>query len=354
MSQSETERAQAGRSSQGRRRGRNAAAAKRKPSLNACTHLLRTKTIPLPHEERVFAQLGDEWNAFIKPRTPAERHLTNDCIRADLTSMRCDQYCQAQLEQQAEDSKRKFEARRRRRLSTARGKLHADPAAVYEELRSFAHGLRWLIGRFEAFRQSVERRGYLNDDELNELIRLNGVRPYMGHEISWDVEAYTITIQNLAATPGADRAVLADWLKPENRPCALRATPAAALVGDNPRAALLQRLTAEIDHLRPREKHLRTTIDDPDRERAMKRESILNIKAIARMNRSHAESRITFHRAWKTLQELRGDQPADDDEATRPTRITTLSRKPFPPPPRPRKPPCTPFYQTNRQTARLK
>ncbi len=46
----------------------------------------------------------------------------------------------------------------------------------------------------------------------------------------------------------------------------------------------------------------------------MRRESILNTKAIARMNRSHAESRITFHRAWKTLQELRGDQPADDDD----------------------------------------
>ncbi len=83
----------------------------------------------------------------------------------------------------------------------------------------------------------MERKGYLNNDELDELIRLNGVRPYMAHELSRDVAVYMIGIQNLAATPGADRAVLADWLKPENRPCALRATPAAALVGDNPRAA---------------------------------------------------------------------------------------------------------------------
>ncbi len=72
MSQSETERAQAGRSSEGRRRGRNAAAAKRKPSLNTCTHPRRTKTIPLPHEEAVFATLGDEWNAFIAPVPAAE------------------------------------------------------------------------------------------------------------------------------------------------------------------------------------------------------------------------------------------------------------------------------------------
>ena len=119
-------------------RGRNTAAAKRKRSLNACTHPRRTKTIPLPHEEAVFAELGDEWNAFIKPRTPAERHPTNACIRADITSMRCDQYCQALLEQEAEDSKRKFEASRR--LSTAREKLHTSPAAVFDELRSFAHG----------------------------------------------------------------------------------------------------------------------------------------------------------------------------------------------------------------------
>ena len=58
MSQSETERAEAGRSRERRCRGRNAAAAKRKPSLNAWTHLLPTRKIPLPHEELVAAERG--------------------------------------------------------------------------------------------------------------------------------------------------------------------------------------------------------------------------------------------------------------------------------------------------------
>src|SRR5437763_16866772 len=119
MSKTAEERAEISRRNGRRGKGPQSDEGKRRSSRNALKFGLRARTIPLPQEDPdAVAALADEYHAYYPSNNPVARHLTNECIRANLLADRCDRYHQQELEKQVAQAERNWEQARRRKLNT--------------------------------------------------------------------------------------------------------------------------------------------------------------------------------------------------------------------------------------------
>src|SRR4051812_37143271 len=115
MSMTKDERAEVSRRNGRLSKGPKSAEGKRRSSQNALKYGLRARTVPLPQEDpQAVAALADEWHAYYRPSSPVARHLTNECLRANLLADRCDRYRQSELERQVAQADRNWEQARRR------------------------------------------------------------------------------------------------------------------------------------------------------------------------------------------------------------------------------------------------
>src|SRR4051794_27398231 len=115
MSKTDAERAEVSRRNSRLSKGPTSAAGKRRSSQNALKYGLRAKTFPLPQEDpQAVAALALEWHDYYRPKSPVARHLTNECIRANLLADRCDRYRQSELERQVAQAELTWEQARRR------------------------------------------------------------------------------------------------------------------------------------------------------------------------------------------------------------------------------------------------
>ena len=141
--------------------------------------------------------------------------------------------------------------------------------------------------------------------------------------------AYVINLYNLGCTPGVSSTVVAEWLKPENRPDVLQGLPVDEVFGsdaDHNRELLVGQLEGEVERLRAEADRLAREVDGPSLVAVLERAAILTEKAARRVTRSHAEARTTYHRAssalWPMLErekeEGSPESVGDDDDATRP------------------------------------
>ena len=156
-----------------------------------------------------------------------------------------------------------------------------------------------MITCLEELIEDVQSQGYLAQDDLELALCLVGVAPTR-EQIRRDVLAYAINLFNLGCTPGVSATVVAEWLKPENRPDVLRGVPIdeffGADAGQN-RELLVGELEGEVERLRAEANRLAREVDGPRLAAVLDRASIPIEKAARRLTRSHAEARTTYHRA---------------------------------------------------------
>src|SRR5947209_19418311 len=114
MSKTAEERAEISRCNGRSGKGPTSEEGKRRSSRNALKFGLRAKTVPLPQEDQeAVAALADEYHAYYPSSNPVARHLTNECIRANLLADRCERYRQQELEKQVAEADRTWEQTRR-------------------------------------------------------------------------------------------------------------------------------------------------------------------------------------------------------------------------------------------------
>ena len=163
--------------------------------------------------------------------------------------------------------------------------------------------MRWIIGGVQGLIEAVKNRGFLTQEELEFGIRLYGVAPTRPRPYQ-DVMAYVVALYNMGCIPGTSPAVLAEWLRVENRPDVLQELPEGEVIGldaDDNRELLLDELEGELQRLRAEEARLTREVDQPSLEAALKRVSILTDADARRVARSHSEARTTYHRASSAL-----------------------------------------------------
>ena len=306
---------------------------KQRSSQNARKWGLFAKTVALPHELPAWAERSHVWHTYYGPRSPATMHLTNECARATLIADRCENYRQSTIEQQTRDEHHKWKTGQQRKADRLAKQLRGQPQATVQKLQSFGEGTRLMISGFEELIEDIQSQGHLPQDDLELAVCLFGVAPTQ-EQIRQDAMAYLVYLHNLGCTPGVSSQVVAEWLKPENRPDVLQNMPVDEVFGadaDDNRDLLLEVLNTEVERLRALADRLAREVDEPSLVAVLERASILTEEAARRVTRSHAEARTTYHRAstalWPLLDrekeegspESVGDDANDNDnEATEP------------------------------------
>jgi hypothetical protein len=287
---------------------------RRGPNLSALQDGLRAKTYPLPNERDAAAERTAKWHNYYNPQSPAAIHLTNECARATMVSDRLEKFRQAEIERQKANVKRNWRRRRARRLKTVVERLPEDSVAALYDLASFSLGCRQLVHSFDEAINNVARQGYLSPVALERVIAFHAIPP-VDNVIHTNVTAYTFHILNLACTPGVSPDELDAWVKPASRPEPLRGLTREQIIpGDAARCRerLLEYLKLRKEEFACWEAQLQQDEDDPELRRLLDEAETLDEKASRKVNRCHAEARITFDRAFKTLcQTLERDAEED-------------------------------------------
>ena len=302
-------------------RGPKSAETKLRSAQSARKWGLFAKTVALPHELPQWAERSEIWHTYYQPQSPASMHLTNECVRATLIADRCEGYRQSTIEQQTQNERQKWTIGQKRKAGRLAKELRGQPRATVQKLQSFGEGTRLMITCLEELIEGVRNQGYLPQVDLELALCSVGVVPTR-EQISRDVVAYAINLFNLGCTPGVSSTVVAEWLKPENRPDVLRGLPADEVFGadaDHNRELLVGQLEAEVERLRAEADRLAREVDGPSLAAVLERAAIPTEKAARRLTRSHAEARTSYHRAssalWPMLEREReeGSPPSVDD-----------------------------------------
>ncbi len=226
--------------------------------------------------------------------------MTNECARATILADRCARYRDATLAEQARDTKRRWNRRQRDRTNRLVKQLKTDPAAAMAGLLSFARGCLWVIDEFQSLIDNIKRRGYLLQEEIEQVIRLYDISP-VPEMMSQHIMAYQLYTHHLGCALGVSAETLAAWLAPANRPLEIQDLTDDELVAADAAQALLAILESEVVRLKAEERRIWIEEDGPSLERLLDGASILTEEAARRVGRSHSESRTTFHRGWTAL-----------------------------------------------------
>ena len=202
-------------------RGPLSSETKQKSSQNAKKWGLFAKTFALPHELPAWAERSNVWHTYYQPASPATAHLVNESARATLKLDRCASYEQSTIEEQTQTEGEKWRTGQKRKANRLAKEVRTNPRSTVEKLQSFGEGTRLMIRTFEEMIESVQSQGFLPQDDLELVLCLFGIAPTR-ENMRQNALAYLISVTNLGCTPGVSSAVVAELLKPENRPDELR------------------------------------------------------------------------------------------------------------------------------------
>jgi len=246
-----------------------------------------------------------------------------------LKADRCASYEQSTIEQQTQNESQKWRLAQKRKADRLAKEVRTQPRSAVQKLRSFGEGTRLMIRSFEELIEGVQSQGYLPQDDLELVLCLFGIAPTR-ENIRQNALAYLVSVTNLGCTPAVSSSVVAERLKPENRPDEFRDLPVDEVFGsdaDHNRELLVGQLELEVERLQAVADRLEREVDGPRLRAVLERAAILTEEAARRVTRSHAEARATYHRAssalWPMLEREKEEGPPEsaggDDAANEAT-----------------------------------
>src|SRR3954471_12972403 len=157
MAQTPEERAATSRANGARSKGPTTDAGKSVASRNSLKHGMTAKKLALANEDpAAIAERTSEWVAHFRPRSPDARHLLDECVRATIQADRYHRAHDAAVAEQMREIEDEWEKTKRDRVNALRKRLVDDPVAAFNEMRSFPHGCRWLMGQLGHYRKVLE------------------------------------------------------------------------------------------------------------------------------------------------------------------------------------------------------
>jgi len=287
---------------------------------NALTHGLRAEVVALPHEDAsAVSSRGRSWHDYYRPESPAARHLIDQCVQATLLADRCHRHHAAALTRQVRDAADDWDRRREDEVESLKALLATDPPAATRRLRRTADGCRWMIDEWDRLDAALREDGCWAADDRDRAIRLLGHHPETDR-LKDAPDAFLTRFYNLMCIPNRLDSALAYLLAPERMPPSQRSRYAVDFLPDPEecRANLHAMTAANAETLRQEAARLAEDRDDPDRDGAADRASVLLDPTAARLFlRYHSESRGAFHRAYaallRTLDRDRDQSDADAD-----------------------------------------
>jgi hypothetical protein len=201
---------------------------------------------------------------------------------------------------------RGFEDVRGAHLGQCLAGLARQPVATIDALLAFGHGRRWLIGRWEEYRNILSIKGCWPPPVFAEVARLLGAHPDIA-QLGENETAYAANLYNLHCQPMLDRGLIAQAKEPRYRPDVLRDADLANWTPDPAlcRAALNDLVSEKLTVLRDLE------LKGRSEERGQKRDYLdqplllmeedSSMKRLAGMTKDHTSD---FIRDYKRLAEV--------------------------------------------------
>src|SRR5579883_2935597 len=276
---------------------------------NALKHGLRAEVIPLPDEDPAEIQArSDAWNDYYKPRTPAEQHLVNECVRATLLSDRCDRSHAAALCKRVGEAQKKWEEAREDEVEAFKSIFKERPGEAVRGLWRSAHGCRSLLARWRALGESLRAKGSGPEDQCNEAVRLLGYRQE-NEVMKAYIDAYLPHFYNLLAQESRHESNIRWLLGPTMRPGSLPPVAYEQLPDRHASRAELWKIVEEnTARLAEREEVLRAEVEGPARAGAAERAMMAEGDRL--FLRYQSEARSAFHRNYRELMKsLAEEQP---------------------------------------------
>jgi hypothetical protein len=264
---------------------------------------MRAEAPAMPNEDAamVATRVGS-WNDCYRSRSPAAQHLVNECVAATLLSDRCRRAYDAAVADQVDEAARDWERGRAALVDDTWKGLASDPGDTVAALERTGHGCRWLTSRWERLGTRLKLRGGWDRADCDEAVRLCSARP-TPEGLRDDLTAYVLVLCNLRCRSEPSDEPIAAMLAPGRRPAELEGRDPSSFVFE--RATCLKLLgdlvLEKIDLAREAERRAEAS-DATSRSRALNRAMVLRDGAEARLFFRHqAESRSTFHRAYREL-----------------------------------------------------
>src|SRR5579883_1459880 len=281
---------------------------------NALKHGLRAEVIPLPDEDPAEIQArSDAWNDYYKPRTPAEQHLVNECVRATLLSDRCDRSHAAALCKRVGEAQKKWEEAREDEVEAFKAIFKERPGEAVRGLWRSAHGCRSLLARWRALGETLRAKGSWSEDQCNEAVRLLGYRQE-NEVMKAYIDAYLPHFYNLLAQESRHESNIRWLLGPSMRPGSLPAMTFEQVPGREFSRAELRKIVDEnVARLAEREEVLRTEVEEPGRAEAAERAMMAEDDRL--FLRYRAEARSAFHRNYRVLVKSLAEDVSEWDES---------------------------------------
>ena len=263
---------------------------------NSCKTGLRSRLLALEESYVQSNERSGLWYDYYQPQSPATFHLANECSHVSIIVYRCNDYRQAEIDQQRAAARKDWVRQSEEKVGRLAKQVDTNPAAAVAALGTFGFGVHWLGSCFQELIQEVQTQGYLSEDSLQWAVRCYGVTP-TPQQVRGDVITYLVSLYNLVCTPTVGPEVIDAWLEPAHRPDVLRDKTRAEVMGADVtecRQLLLTELEFERERLTSEEVRLTRDIDGPSLESVLKRASILTEEAARRGGASHGESRASF------------------------------------------------------------
>jgi hypothetical protein len=249
----------------------------------------------------------EEYFAFYKPASPAERELLETAVHCSIKRRRV----MATLEELANDQIRtavfRYNIAEEDRVQHFKDLLRAQPGVAAMELARTALGCRFMIGRVERFLTLLHEEGTLYGNDRNEAINLCGARAETDREVLFESSgAYLVWLYALAAQPAPKDEHFVDLGNERYMPEELRDRQPDHWFGppEVGRALLIELFEGMLAELREREQVLRVQFEEPARAGAEVRDQVLrgpDGMQLARLERMHQQE---FDRAYQAF--LRG------------------------------------------------
>jgi hypothetical protein len=218
MSLSTEERSRINRENASHSTGPKTAEGKQRSSRNALRHGLTAQILALPGENpddiQAFQNL---WITAHQPQTLDECELVDQLSLSTLCLGRLQEAGFAVVADQVRQAVPQWDRAQEIRLHDLKHLLETDPARALIELRSFGHGVRWLLARWEELKEVADAEGYWNNPGLlKDALKLYGYA--FGKPSEDGSDAYLLMRMAAYAAPADEPIIdlekLADWMPP--------------------------------------------------------------------------------------------------------------------------------------------